>query len=40
MSYQGFPDWDKLTCDGIQIGIQDLQKTLFSDWVKVREIWG
>ena len=30
MSYQGFPDWDKLTCDGIQIGIQDLQKTLMT----------
>ena len=28
MSYQGFPDWDKLTCDGVQKGIQDLQMTL------------
>ncbi len=25
-----FPDWDKLTCDGVQIGIQDLQTTLMT----------
>lgn len=30
MSYQGFPDWDKLTCDGVQKGIQDLQMTLMT----------